>query len=51
MLRKFSVAVADTPARDQPVVSEIGVRNTASDIIAPMPTQVMSAPMPTTTQP
>ena len=47
----IGVAAADTPARDQPIASEIGCRNTASDSIEPKPTQVISAPAPTTTQP
>ena len=51
MNRKSSVAAAETPARDQPIASEIGCRNTASDSIVPKPTQVISAPAPTTTQP
>src|SRR6266849_7603120 len=51
MQGKSSVAAAETPPRDQPIASEIGCRNTASDSIAPMPTQVISAPAPTTIQP
>ena len=51
MQRKSSVAAAEMPARDQPIASEIGCRNTASDSIVPKPTQVISAPAPTTTQP
>ena len=51
MHRKSIVAAAETPLRDQPIASEIGCRNTASDSIAPKPTQVISAPAPTTTQP
>ena len=51
MQRKFSVDAAETPARDQPIASDIGCRNTASDSIEPKPTQVISAPAPTTTQP
>ena len=51
MKRKSSVAAAETPARDQPMASEIGCRNTASDSIEPKPTQVISAPAATTTQP
>ena len=31
--RKSIVAAADTPLRDQPIASEIGCRNTASDSI------------------
>ena len=51
MNRKSSVAAADTPAVDQPIAFEIGCRNTASDSIVPKPTQVISAPAATTTQP
>ena len=50
MTRKFSVIALDMPARDQPVAVAIGSRNTASENIAPMATQVMSAPAPTITQ-
>ena len=45
------VAAAEMPLRDQPIAAEIGCRNTASDNIVPKPTQVISAPAPTTTQP
>jgi len=38
------------PVRDQPVSADIGARYTASENIAPMPTQVISAPMATITQ-
>jgi hypothetical protein len=41
----------DTPVRDQPVVSDMGCRKTASENIAPMATQLIKAPAPTTTQP
>ena len=41
----------EMPARDQPVASDIGCRNTASENIAPMATQPISAPAATTTQP
>src|SRR5687768_4610320 len=51
MMRKLSVMALDTPARDQPVASVIGCRNTASDIMAPTATQLMRAPIPTITQP
>ena len=37
MQRKSSVDAAETPARDQPIASEIGCRNTASDSIVPKP--------------
>ena len=40
----------EMPARDQPVAVDIGSRNTASENIAPMATQVMSAPTATITQ-
>jgi hypothetical protein len=51
MARKSIVAAAETPLTDQPVFVEIGCRNTASDNIVPKPTQVISAPAPTTIQP
>jgi hypothetical protein len=51
MQRKFSVDAAETPARDHPIASDIGCRNTASDSIEPNPTQVINAPAPTTIQP
>ncbi len=50
MIRKSSVIALDMPARDQPVFADIGSRYTASENIAPMPTQVISAPMATITQ-
>ena len=46
-----AAAVLVAPARDHPIASDIGCRNTASDSIEPKPTQVISAPAPTTTQP
>src|SRR5262249_33731393 len=51
MNRKLSVMALDTPVRDQPVACVMGCRNTASDIMAPTATQLIRAPMPTTTQP
>jgi len=42
---------AAMPARGQPVSTAIGCRKTASENIAPKPTQVASAPTATTTQP
>src|SRR5438270_13936058 len=51
MMRKLSVMALDTPVRDQPVACVIGCRNTASDIIAPTATQLISAPMATITHP
>lgn len=50
-VRKSSVMALEIPARVQPVDSAIGCRNTASEAMAPMPTQVISAPEATTTQP
>ncbi len=41
----------EMPVRDQPVVSDIGCRNTASENTAPMATQPISPPAATTTQP
>jgi hypothetical protein len=37
--------------RDQPVASEMGCKQTGSENIAPMPTQVISAPTATIVQP
>jgi hypothetical protein len=45
------VMAVEMPVRDQPVSTDIGWRNTASENIAPMLTQVMSAPAATMTQP
>ncbi len=42
MIRKLSVIAVEMPARDQPVAVDIGSRNTASENIAPMATQVIS---------
>ena len=50
MARKLSVIALEMPARDQPVAADIGSRKTASENIAPMATQVMSAPAATITQ-
>ncbi len=50
MVRKSSVMALDIPARDQPVAADIGCRYTASENIAPMLTQVISAPAPMITQ-
>ena len=49
--RKLIVMAVEMPVRDQPVSTDIGCRNTASENIAPMLTQVMSAPAATMTQP
>ena len=45
------VMAVEMPVRDQPVSTDIGCRNTASENIEPMLTQVISAPAPTITQP
>ncbi|KGM35039.1 hypothetical protein P409_06725 [Inquilinus limosus MP06] len=50
MTRKLSVMALEMPARLQPVSDAIGCRKIASENIAPMPTQVMSAPTPMMTQ-
>ena len=41
----------EMPVRDQPVASDIGCRNTASENSDPIATQPISAPAATTTQP
>ena len=51
MIRKSSVIAVEMPARDQPVSADIGSRKTASENIAPIATQPISAPAPTITQP
>ena len=51
MARKSSVIAVDMPARDQPVPAAIGCRNTASENMAPMATQEISAPAATMTHP
>jgi hypothetical protein len=48
--RKFSVMALEMPARGQPVVSDMGGRKTASENMAPMAMQVISAPIATITQ-
>jgi hypothetical protein len=45
------VMAVEIPVRDQPVSTDIGWRNTANENIAPLLTQVMSAPAATMTQP
>ena len=49
--RKLRVMAVEMPVRVQPVSTEIGCRKTASENIAPMLTQVISAPAATITQP
>jgi hypothetical protein len=51
MQRKFKSAAVEMLVRDQPVASDIGCRKMPSDIIVPMPRQVMTMPAPTMTQP
>ncbi len=50
MTRKSSVIALDTAARLHPVAMEMGSRNTASENMAPMAMQPISAPTPTMTQ-
>ena len=47
---KLRVIALEMPARDQPVAVDMGSRNTASENIAPMATQLISAPAATMTQ-
>jgi hypothetical protein len=47
---KLTVMALEMPARDQPVAVDMGSRNTASENIAPMATQVINAPTATITQ-
>jgi len=49
-MRKSSVIAVEIVARPQPVLADMGPRNTASENIAPIATQVMSAPTPTMIQ-
>src|SRR6202011_495421 len=51
MLMNTSVMASDMPVRDQPVASDIGCRNTASENVEPIATQPNRAPAATTTQP
>ena len=48
---QFSSATVEMPVRDQPMLSAMGLRNTPSENIVPIPTQVMAAPHATTIQP
>ena len=50
MTRKLIVMASEMPARDQPVPSEMGWRNTASENIVPAATHDISAPAATMTQ-
>jgi hypothetical protein len=45
------VPALDTPVRDHPVSCDTGCRKTARDKQAPMATQLISMPAPTTTHP
>ncbi len=47
---KSSVMALEMPVRDQPVPVDIGSRNTGSENIAPTATQVIKAPMATSSQ-
>ena len=49
--RKSMVMAVEMPVRDQPVSSDMGCRNTASENIEPMAMQVISMPAATTIQP
>jgi hypothetical protein len=51
MKRKLSSAAVETLVRDQPVAADMGCRKMPSDIIVPMPRQVMTMPAPTMIQP
>jgi hypothetical protein len=50
MTRKLIVIANDIPARDQPVLVDMGARNTASENMAPIATQPMRPPSATITQ-
>ena len=51
MNRKLMVATEEMPLRDHPVACAMGISRTASDIIAPKLSPVITIPAPTTTQP
>ncbi len=51
MQRKLTIAASAMPARDHPIASAMGCRKTLRVAIAPNPTQVMTIPTPTMTQP
>jgi len=51
MQRKLSSAAPATPVRDHPIASTMGCRKMLSVSIAPNPTQVMTIPTATMTQP
>ena len=51
MQRKLISAAADMLVRDQPVAIDMGCKKTPSDIIVPIPRQVMTMPAPTMIQP
>ena len=51
MHRKLRSAAVEMLVRDQPVAADIGCRKMPSDIIVPIPRQVMTMPAPTMTQP
>jgi hypothetical protein len=51
MQRKLTIAAAAMPVRDHPIASAMGWRKTLRVSMAPKPTQVMTMPTATTTQP
>ena len=51
MHRNASIEAAEMPVRDQPISTDIGCRNTLSDIIVQMPMQLTTIPTATMTQP
>src|SRR5450432_3379696 len=50
IVTKSSVIATEMAVRDQPVVADIGCRNTGSEKIEPIATQPMNAPAATITQ-
>src|SRR5688572_18390393 len=50
-VRKFRLMALEIPARPQPVSTDIGSRNTASENMAPIATQPIRPPSATSTQP
>ena len=51
MKTQLSSATVEIPVRDQPIDSEIGLRKTLSENIAPSPMHVTRMPAPTMIQP
>ena len=50
IVTKSNVIANDIAVRDQPVAADIGCRNTGSEKIEPIATQLMNAPAATITQ-